>query len=169
MEFFLYFSYLHTSGFHQTCPFFVPGNSVGAEFENADNCLEQPYQNSNSAWAAEYLEILDTFTVHCRSAPQSMQYFHSIRPSEHMLPRWTAQPTENPLTVQHQINYIIYALYIWYFDMLGLQLFSILHMLIDFYLVLGANQLTFYLLVCMSLNDETLLPGKNLFLFGISA
>lgn len=51
--------------------------------------------------------------------------------------------------------------------MLGLQLFLILHMLIDFYLVLGANQLTLYLLVCMSLNDETLLPGKNLFLFGM--
>lgn len=153
------------SGFHQTCHFFIPGNFVGAEFENADNCLEQPYQNSNSAWAAGYQEILDTFNVHCRSVPQSMQYFHSVRPSEHMLPRWTAQPIVNPLTVQSHISYIIYALYIWYSDMMGLQSFSVLHMLVDFYWVfLGANHLTFYLLVCMSLNDETLLPGKKLIL-----
>jgi len=88
----VFFLTYYTSSFHQTCPFFVPGNFVGAEFETADNCLEQPYQNSNSARAAGYLEILDAFTVHCRSAPQSKQYFHSVRLSEHMLPRWTAQP-----------------------------------------------------------------------------
>lgn len=42
-------------------PFYIPGNFVGDEFENAGNCLEQSHQNSSSAWAAGYMEILDAF------------------------------------------------------------------------------------------------------------
>lgn len=82
-----------------------------------------------------------------------MPYFHSVRPSEHMLPRWTAQPIVNPLTVQSQINYIIYALYIWYFEVLGLQLFSVLHMLIGFCWVLLGCKSTDFLFTCLHVSQ----------------
>lgn len=158
---------IHLAFTRQVGFFFVPGNFVGAEFENADNCLERPYRNSSSAWTAGYLGILDTFIVHCRAAPQSVQCFHGVRPSEHVLARWTAQPTVNPLTVQSQSNYINYALYIWYIDMLGLHLFSVLHMLVDFYWVFLGCKSTEPVIVCFSVNDETLSPGKNFFLVEI--